>query len=402
MAKSVNIIVVGAGPVGLTAALALRARGLPVLVVEADADGRQRPGSRALFLHKEPLQILDRMAPGLAKQIGEAGVTWRGAEFTYANKLVYQRSFERSSYLNYGTSLPQVDTETILYKAALEAGVEFRWSFSVSTVQVGSEGVTLLNAEGERLVAPYVVAADGARSSVRKALGIPLQGSSSNTAYVIADVSSPTLDAWPLKLYFHYRHKSLAGRNLLILPFKGGWRFDLQCKADDDVEFLGSPEGCRAWLSDFNHGLADAEITWVSTYRFRQLVARDFTDDSGRILLCGEAAHLFAPFGGRGLNSGIVDADSAAVAIATAMSSTDPAVAKMATRHFAADRHEAAEFNKSVAASGLDRLSPPNVMAHAKRWAAAQLAPWVKSAGRWLSQGPTGVAHGRREDSGIY
>lgn len=402
MEQVFETVVVGAGPVGLTAAIALRAQGLAVTVIEAEAEGRVRPGSRALFLHKEPLQELDKMTPGLAAKIGEEGMIWSGALITYDNKIVYQQDFPVSNYENYGTSLSQITTERILYKAAREAGVDFRWSTSLKTLDADDDLVRMTTENGEQILARYVVAADGARSTARRSLDIPLEGNNSNTAFVIIDVSSPAFQSWPVKLNFHYQDKRLGGRNLLIVPFKQGWRFDLQCKPEDNAEELATDEGCRRWLTQFDPALHDAEISWASVYRFRQLVARSFTDPHRRVLLVGEAAHLFAPFGGRGLNSGIMDVAAAALAIRQALQTEDRAKAISAIDLFAKDRRDAALFNRSIAAQGLDRLDPPTTSAKAKRWLAAQLAPWFRDAGRWLGQGPTGVAHGRAPGTTIY
>ncbi len=402
MSREKKVFVVGGGPVGLTAALALRAKGLDVTVLEAEPEGRQRPGSRALFIHKEPLGYLDGLVKGLAQQIGEAGLTWHGARFTYEDRPIYEREFAQSTYRNYGTSLSQRDSEAFLYKAALDLGIVFRWSTSIRSVETDDTQITLTTEAGEKLVAPYIIAADGARSAVRQSLGIPLEGESSDIPFIIADVSAEILDDWPAQLTFHYKHGSMDGRNLLILPFKGGWRFDLQCLAEDDADFLGSPEGCRTWLGAYDPRLKEASIDWVSTYKFRQLVAKSFTDPHRRVLLVGEAAHLFAPFGGRGLNSGIIDACDAATAIDTALNTDSRSEAIAAVDEFNRTRRAAAIFNKDIAASGLDRLAPGSLWAHLKRWLAAKLAPWVSGAGRWLSQGPTGVSHGRSGGSSIY
>ena len=86
------VVVVGAGPVGLSAALALRARGQEVVLLEADPEDRERPGSRALFVHRETLALLDGMLPGLAAEITGYGQTWRTRRTLYRGREVYSRT----------------------------------------------------------------------------------------------------------------------------------------------------------------------------------------------------------------------------------------------------------------------------------------------------------------------
>jgi 3-(3-hydroxy-phenyl)propionate hydroxylase len=92
------------------------------------------------------------------------------------------------------------------------------------------------------------------------------------------------------------------------MPFAGGMRIDLQCLPGDDAAHLGSTEGAREWIGAVVDPWYGEHIQWTSTYLFRQVVAKTYTDPHRRVLLTGEAAHLFAPFGGRGLNCGVFDA----------------------------------------------------------------------------------------------
>ena len=96
------------------------------------------------------------------------------------------------------------------------------------------------------------------------------------------------------------------------VPFTGGFQLDLQCRDDDATEEYGTEEAVRRWLPEVvGDGYAE-RVLWVSTYRFLRKVAAVFTDPHRRVLLAGEAAHLFPPFGARGMNSGIADAVAAA------------------------------------------------------------------------------------------
>ena len=109
------------------------------------------------------------------------------------------------------------------------------------------------------------------------------------------------------------------------MPFAGGMRIDLQCLPDDDADYLASPDGLREWIGHVIGEWYADQVEWVSTYTFHQAVADSFTDPNRRVLLTGEAAHLFAPWGGRGLNSGVSDATDSATAIWWAIQDPDGA-----------------------------------------------------------------------------
>ncbi|HZD00028.1 MAG TPA: FAD-dependent monooxygenase [Actinomycetes bacterium] len=401
-AAALGPIVVGAGPVGLAAALALRARQLPVLVVEADPEERTRPGSRAIYVHRESLQLLDAFLPGLGHRVAAAGLVWPTRRSTFRGKDVYVRTYPPlpPGGLPPSTSLPQVETERILLAACHEAGVRFRWDSPVSGVRTSPHDVVLTLESGERLRAPYVVAADGARSSVRSALGIPLDGTRSESPFVIVDVAELAEQPMPRERIFHYEHPAVGGRNVLLVPFAGGWRVDLQCREDDDAAELSSEQGVRRWLARVVGPRYADRVRWVSTYRFLQVVAREFSDPERRVLLVGEAAHLYAPFGARGMNSGIADAASAAAAIRAALDS--PQAARAAVEHFAADRRDAAEHNRAAARSALAHMQARDFRTRAMRRIAAAIAPHVERAGKWLDTAPYGPRAGRRGKQGRY
>ncbi|MFE9643470.1 FAD-dependent monooxygenase [Streptomyces sp. NPDC006365] len=386
------VIVVGAGPVGLSAALALRAREVPVTLLEADPEGRERPGSRALFVHRETLHLLESMRPGLADEITAYGRTWQTKRTLYRGREVYSRTFPPPSGAPPFTSLRQVDTERFLLAACKDAGVEFVWGAEVVGVRTGPTGVTLTDGDGRTWTGSHVVAADGARSALRRELGIVLEGSHANGFHVVVDVADIPGAELPLERVFHYEHPGVGGRSVMRVPFTGGFQLDLQCRDDDRQEAYGTEESVRGWLpAVVGEGYAD-RILWVSTYRFLRKVAATFTDSHHRVLLVGEAAHLFPPFGARGMNSGIADAAAAAEAIATGVPE--------AVAHFAAARRAAALFNSAAAGTALDHLRPRRRIVRAKQRAAAALAPVLPWCGAWLEHAPYGPRNGSPASAG--
>jgi 3-(3-hydroxy-phenyl)propionate hydroxylase len=379
-------LVVGAGPVGLCAALALRAHGLPVVLLEADPEGRERPGSRALFVHRETLELLEGMRPGLASTIAAFGQTWHTKRTLYRGREVYARTFPPPDGTPPFTSLRQVDTERFLLAACEDAGVEFVWDARITGVDTDPTGVRLTDADGRTWEGTHAVAADGARSAVRRELGIPLEGTHGEGFHVVVDVADIPGAELPLERVFHYEHPALGHRSVMRVPFTGGFQLDLQCRDDDTAEEYGTEDAVRRWLPQVvGDGYGD-RVLWVSTYRFLRKVAAVFTDPHRRVLLAGEAAHLFPPFGARGMNSGIADAAAAARAIADG---TPEAVAG-----FAEVRRAAGLFNSAAAGTALDHLRPRRRIVRVKQRAAAALAPVVPRCGAWLEHAPYGPRHG--------
>lgn len=396
------VLVVGAGPVGLAAALALRARGLPATVVEADPEDRPRPGSRAIFVHRESLEHLERMRPGLGWEIASEGLVWSTKRTFWGDREVYARTYPPGdpSVLPHSTNLPQVATERLLQDACKAAGVEFLWEAAVTGVVVTPAGVELATAPGGRLEARYVIAADGARSSVRREIGVSMEGSRSRSSFVIVDVEESADDPLPLERRFHYGHPAVGRRNVLLVPFAGGWRVDLQCHQGDDPERFNDPEGVRAWLGQVMPARYADRVRWVSTYQFLQVVASELADPLRRVLLVGEAAHLFAPFGARGMNSGIADAAAAAAAVEVALGTADAGAAAAAIEDFAAQRRVAAVHNRDAAGAALAHMQARDPLTRTRRRLAAELARVSKRAGAWLDAAPYGPRGGPREQQG--
>ncbi|UOB10699.1 FAD-dependent monooxygenase [Streptomyces sp. HP-A2021] len=380
------VLVVGAGPVGLSAALALRAHGLPAVLLEAEPEDRERPGSRALFVHRETLGLLDAMRPGLAAEITSYGRTWHTRRTLYRGREVYSRTFPPPSGPPPFTSLRQTDTERFLRAACAEAGVEFVWGARVTGVSAGETEVRLTGEDGRVWSGAFAIAADGARSTVRRELGIALEGTHGEGFHVVVDVADVPGAELPLERVFHYEHPGVGGRSVMRVPFTGGFQVDLQCRDDDRPEEFGTEEAVRRWLPSVVGDGYGERILWVSTYRFLRKVAASFTDPHRRVLLAGEAAHLFPPFGARGMNSGIADAAAAAEATAAG---TGEAVAG-----FAEVRRAAGLFNSAAAGAALDHLRPRRRIVRVRQRTAAALAPVLPWCGSWLEHAPYGPRHG--------
>ncbi|MDG9704534.1 FAD-dependent monooxygenase [Streptomyces sp. DH37] len=370
-----DVTVVGAGPVGLSAALAAKARGLETVLLEARPRGEARPGSRALFVHRATLDRLSDISPGLGEAVAARGLVWTTKRTLWGGKQVYARSYGASVRPPF-TSLPQAVVEDLLREACDRAGVVSVWGDPVVSVAPRRDRVLVRTGSGAAYDAAYVVAADGARSRVREQVGVALEGSTTAAEFVVVDVADGPEPA-PAERVFHYRHPAAGGRNVLLVPFRGGWRVDVQCRPGDDARRIA--EAPARWLPGVLPQVPDARVTWVSVYRFQQRIAGSLTDATGRVLLAGEAAHLLPPFGARGMNSGITDAVEAARAVHEGNAG-----------EYARRRRNAAERNVRAAGAALDHLLARRPGQRAAQRAAAAVAPLWPRAGRWLDAAPYG------------
>jgi 3-(3-hydroxy-phenyl)propionate hydroxylase len=188
------------------------------------------------------------------------------------------------------------------------------------------------------------------------------------------------------------------GRNVLLIPFAGGIRADLQLRHDDDPERFNDPEGVKQWIARVLPPKYAERVTWVSTYRFHQVVASAFTDQHRRVCLVGEAAHLFAPFGARGLNSGIPDALVAARSIKAALDGDATTI-----DHFATTRREAALYNREASNLALRHMQANGWPIRMKRRLKAAMARRGIAAGAWLDSSPFGPrAADYKTETGSY
>jgi 3-(3-hydroxy-phenyl)propionate hydroxylase len=391
-----DAIVVGAGPVGMSAALALDARGVAVAILEAEPEDRERAGTRADYVHGSTLEILEGAHPGLGERLVEDGMLlpkrrtcWRGQE-------VYSQTFpipDEIEGLPHSTRIPQTVVEDHMHEALAEREIPIHWDAPVETVAANDDGVRIETANGETWEVPYVVGSDGGGSTVRKEIGVGMSGSQSENTFLIIDVEEIKEDPQSPELTFHYGHPAVGGRNVLTAPFQGGWRIDITTRPSDDPEAMTRDETVRKLITaTMGERYAD-RVSWVSTYQFKQVTADRMIDERHRVLLAGDAAHLFAPFGGRGMNSGIHDADAAASAIETALNAETIEITHREIENYARLREEAAEWNTKAAGKALEHIYSDRLLPNAKKWTAAKLAPYWDSAGAWLDKahfGPHG------------
>jgi 3-(3-hydroxy-phenyl)propionate hydroxylase len=301
------LIVIGAGPVGLAAAIDARLQGLPVLLF--DEDDSVSVGSRAVCYAKRALEILDRL--GVGDPVCEHGVGWNvGRTFfreqeVYRFDLVPEPGHKRPGMIN----LQQYHLEEMLVARAQAVGVDLRWKYKVVSVQPQADCVRLQVETPDGVFAidaEWLVAADGARSPTRRMLGLDVDGRIFMDRFLIADVVMQA--DYPAERWLWFDPPFHPNQTVLLHKQADNvWRIDFQLGWDADPEEEKKPEKVipriRAMLGDAR----PFELEWVSIYTFQCRRMKDFRH--GRVLFAGDAAHQVSPFGARGANSGFQDTD---------------------------------------------------------------------------------------------
>lgn len=315
--RRVPLVVVGAGPVGLATAIDAAVRGLPVVLL--DEDDTVSVGSRGVCYAKRTLEIFDRL--GVGDTVVAKGVTWNvgrtfhGEREVFAFDLLPEAGHQRPGMVN----LQQYHLEQFLVERAQALpGLDLRWQHKVSSVSQDDEGALsrVETADGPyTLQADWLVVADGARSPIRRAMGLDIEGRVFQDRFLIADVvldrelfpAERTERRFWFNPPFHPEQSALLHREA-----DGVWRVDFQLGWDVDPEAEKQPERVVPRIRQLldSQGFADVgfELEWVSVYTFQCRRMTRFRH--GRLLFVGDCAHQVSPFGARGANSGVQDADN--------------------------------------------------------------------------------------------
>ncbi|MFJ4290778.1 FAD-dependent oxidoreductase [Cupriavidus sp. NPDC089707] len=364
------VAVVGAGPVGLTAAIDLAQRGVPVVVLD-DGD-TLAAGSRAICFAKRTLDILDRL--GCGERVAAKGVSWHvgkvffGDEQVYRFDLLPEAGHRRPAFVN----LQQYYLEGFLVERAAELpGIELRWRHRVTGVAPGQDNValTVSTPDGDYVLhARYVVAADGAHSTVRQSLGLESKGRVFRDRFLIADVKMAA--PFPAERWFWFDPPFNPGRSALLHRQPDDvWRLDFQLGWDADPDAEKQPERVipriRAMLGE------DVAFTleWVSVYTF--CCQRMDAFRHGRVLFAGDAAHRVSPFGARGANSGMQDAENLAWKLALVLAER---AGDALLDSYASEREAAADENIRHSTRSTDFITPKSAVSRTFRDAVLRLA----------------------------
>lgn len=376
-----SVGIVGAGPVGLACALRLASFGVRSVVLEAEPKLRKQ-GSKACLIQGDVLEVLDKF--GCADCVDDEGVTW-----TVARTYVRGREIDRKDYprpLGYGpfVNISQYRVQQLMLEELEESpSTEVLWAHRVSDVEQDPSGVTVRVETAYRtrhLRFDYLVACDGIRSDLRDLVGVEWTGYTHADRFLITDIRAKL----PLaaERHFHYDPPFNPGRQLVMHAQPDDmWRIDWQLPPEADIdeeERTGALDRrIRSVIGDVPY-----EVDWRSTYRFYQRLVERMR--VGRVFFAGDAAHALPPYGARGMNSGIQDADNLAWKLAYVLNGHSD---KSLLDTYHDERHAAARENLGVTEATIRFMVPAGRARRFGRNLLLRLALAVKPLRRHVNSG---------------
>jgi len=382
------IVIVGAGPVGLVAALDLACKGHRSVVI--DAKSNLSDGSRAICWAKRSLEIMDRL--GLGQALVDKGVTWKNGKVFFDERQVFafdllpEEGHRRPAFIN----LQQYYFEHVCIEAAARTGlIDVRWREEVQGLEQTGDGalLTIATPEGSyRVLADRVIAADGARSTMRRLMGLAFEGRVFQDQFLICDIKMKM--ERPAERWFWFDPPFNRGRSALLHKQADDvWRLDFQVgdQADRDEEM--KPENVARRVRAMLGGDVDFSFEWISLYRFQSRRLKQFRH--GRVLFAGDAAHQMSPFGARGGNSGVQDADNLAWKLDLVLRGLAPDALLDSYHH---ERAQAADENLLHTTRSTDFIAPKSGISRIFRDGALALAETEAFARRLVNSGRLSTA----------
>lgn len=324
-----DVLIVGAGPVGMATALGLVRRGIRVTIVEAQ--DQVSFGSRAICISRHSLEIADRL--GFGPRLERLALPWSGGRSFYRQREILRFAMPHAEHDVRGpmVNVSQSELEQLMLDdLTAHPLATIHWSARVVDLDTGTQrAVVGLDTQfgPKSLHARWVVAADGGRSSMRELAGLRMAGTSYQGSYVIADIHWPT--ELPTERRVWFDPPGNPGSTIIMHRQPHDiWRIDYQLDPEVDAEYETNVERIRERITEHLAWLDNTvpwTLQWHGFYRAHALALDEFVH--GPILFVGDAAHLVPIFGVRGLNSGMEDADTLAWQLAAVIHGTaEPAL----------------------------------------------------------------------------
>lgn len=371
------VVVIGAGPVGLSLAIDLAQRGQAVVLL--DNDNKLSSGSRAICFSKRSLEIFDRL--GCGQRMVDKGVSWNVGKVFLKDKPLYgfdllpEPGHARPAFIN----LQQYYVEGYLAERAAQLSqISIRWLNKVSNISQTADTtfLTVETPEGSYILqAQYVVACDGSRSTTRQLMGLETTGRVFQDRFLIADVKMTA--KFPTERWFWFDPPFHPKQSVLLHRQPDNvWRIDFQLGWDADPEEEKKPEkiiprvkALLAYGAKDGQAAPEFELEWASVYTFACQRMEKFRH--GRVLFAGDSAHGVSPFGARGANSGIQDAENLAWKLDAVLRGQ---ASDKLLETYATEREYAADENIKNSTRATDFITPKSDMSRVFRDAVLALA----------------------------
>jgi 3-(3-hydroxy-phenyl)propionate hydroxylase len=392
-----RVVIVGAGSVGLAAAVEFACLGIETVVL--DDDDTVSAGSRAICWSKRTLEVLDRS--GVAEPMVDKGVIWRqgrvyrGEREIYNFDLLPEAGHKMPAFIN----LQQYHTEEYLVDRAVTLGkTDLRWRNAVVDIYLDLDGGGLQGGGGALLTvdtpdgryqirADHVLAADGVRSTLRRSMGLEFQGRTFEERFLITDIRMNA--DFPMERRFWFEPSFHAGQSALLHRQPDNiYRIDLQLGPDADPVEESKPERVIPRVGKMVGKDLDFDLEWISVYTFTCRRMERFRH--GPVFFVGDAAHVVSPFGARGGNGGIQDIDNLVWKLALVLGGEAPATL---LDSYDAERVPAADENILNSTRSTDFMTPKNQVSADFRHAVLSLAETAPFARTLVNSGRLSLPH---------